>query len=75
MANKAQAPTQTPQEQLAAKQAELIETRRSHAAGELVNPRALGRIRKEIARIQTTIHTQMNAPAPVKETKEAEEKK
>ena len=57
----AKAQTQAPNlsEQLALKRAELVETKRSHAANELVNPRALGRIRKEIARIQT----QMNVPA------------
>lgn len=38
---------------LAAKQAEMMETRRSHRAGELVNPRAITHIRKEIARLKT----------------------
>jgi ribosomal protein L29 len=72
----AKAPTTTApnlQVQIDAKRAELLETKRSHAAGELVNPRALGRIRKEIARL----HTELNKPdskAPVKETKEEEKK-
>ena len=47
-------------DELAAKRAELVEAKRSHAARELVNPRALGRIRKEIARIQTKIHVKNN---------------
>lgn len=37
------------------KQAEILETRRSHRAGELVNPRALTHARKEIARLKTSI--------------------
>lgn len=40
---------------LAAKQNDLLESRKSHRAGELVNPRVLGNIRKEIARLQTAI--------------------
>ena len=42
--------------ELAAKRQELLDSRRSHKAGELVNPRALGQIRKEIARLHTAIH-------------------
>lgn len=46
-------------EQLQAKLAEtrtdLIEAKRSHAAGELVNPRVLTHTRKEIARLSTAI--------------------
>ncbi len=65
------APAVNLQEQLAGKRTELIETKRSHAAGELVNPRALGRIRKDIARL----HTQLNAPeAGPKELTEEEKK-
>lgn len=67
---KAQTTAPTLQEQLTAKQAEMIETRRSHAAGELVNPRAITRIRKEIARIQT----QMNQPQVAAQASETEEK-
>ena len=37
--------------ELAAKRQELLDSCRSHKAGELVNPRALGQIRKEIARL------------------------
>ena len=40
---------------LVAKQNDLLESRKSHRAGELVNPRVLGSIRKEIARLQTAI--------------------
>ena len=40
---------------LAAKQADLLEAKRGHAAGELANPRTLGGIRKEIARLHTAI--------------------
>ena len=40
---------------LAAKQNDLLESRKSHRAGELVNPRVLGSIRKEIARLHTAI--------------------
>ena len=65
------APVVNVQEELAAKRIELLETKRSHAAGELVNPRALGRIRKDIARL----HTQLNTPkADIKEVTEEEKK-
>ena len=40
---------------LAANQNDLLESRKSHRAGELVNPRVLGSIRKEIARLHTAI--------------------
>ncbi len=40
---------------LAAKHNDLLESRKSHRSGELVNPRVLGSIRKEIARLQTAI--------------------
>ena len=40
---------------LAAKQNDLLESRKSHRAGELVNPRVLGTTRKEIARLHTAI--------------------
>ena len=42
-------------EELAAKQQDLIEAKRSHAAGELVNPRVLTSTKKEIARLHTAI--------------------
>ncbi|MFZ1361048.1 MAG: 50S ribosomal protein L29 [Candidatus Saccharimonadales bacterium] len=42
-------------EELAGKQADQITHKRSHAAGELVNPRALTLVRKEIARLHTAI--------------------
>ena len=44
--------------ELAAKRQELLDSRRSHKAGEPVNPRALGQIRKEIARLLTAIRAQ-----------------
>jgi ribosomal protein L29 len=40
---------------LAAKQADMIQARRGHAAGELANPRVLTVTRKEIARLHTAI--------------------
>ena len=40
---------------LAAKQQDLLEAKRSHAGGELVNPRVLRATRKEIARLHTAI--------------------
>lgn len=42
--------------ELATKQQDLNDSRRSHKAGELVNPRVLGQIRKEIARLHAAIH-------------------
>lgn len=41
--------------ELSEKEAQMMETRRSHRAGELVNPRALTHGRKEIARLKTAI--------------------
>lgn len=41
--------------ELASKQNDLLESRRSHRAGELVNPRVLRTTRKEIARLKTAI--------------------
>ena len=41
--------------ELATKQADQITHKRSHAAGELVNPRVLTTTRKEIARLHTAI--------------------
>ena len=43
---------------LTAKQQDLLGSRRSHKAGELVNPRVLRTIRKEIARLQTAIRAE-----------------
>ena len=43
------------QKELAEKQADLLTSRKSHRAGELVNPRVLGTTRKEIARLHTAI--------------------
>lgn len=43
------------QKDLTAKRDDLVASRRSHRAGELVNPRVLGTTRKEIARLHTAI--------------------
>lgn len=40
---------------LQAKQTDMLAARKSHAAGELVNPRVLTTTRKEIARLNTAI--------------------
>ncbi|PID33082.1 50S ribosomal protein L29 [Candidatus Saccharibacteria bacterium] len=42
--------------ELQAKRQDLTEARRSHAAGELVNPKALKSYRKDIARLLTEIN-------------------
>lgn len=42
--------------ELASKRNDLIEAKRSHAAGELVNPKALTDLRKDIARLLTKIN-------------------
>lgn len=44
------------QEQLAEKRADMLGYKKSHAAGELVNPRAITATRKDIARIMTKIN-------------------
>ncbi|USN95998.1 MAG: 50S ribosomal protein L29 [Candidatus Nomurabacteria bacterium] len=41
--------------ELLTKQSDHLETRRSHRAGELVNPRAITHSRKDIARLKTAI--------------------
>jgi ribosomal protein L29 len=41
---------------LAEKRNDLLQAKRSHAAGELVNPKALRSLRKEIARLLTQIN-------------------
>jgi large subunit ribosomal protein L29 len=45
-------------EEVAAKQSDLLEARRGHAAGELANPRYLSSLRKDIARLNTAIREQ-----------------
>lgn len=42
-------------ETLATKQTELLDARKSHAAGELINPRVITKTRKEIAQLKTAI--------------------
>jgi ribosomal protein L29 len=44
--------------ELAQKRQDMIDSRRSHRAGELVNPRVLGTIKKEIARLSTAIRAE-----------------
>lgn len=41
--------------QLTQQRADLLEAKKSHRAGELVNPRVLGATRKQIARLNTAI--------------------
>lgn len=53
--NKTTKQSQSLEQQLATKQQDLMQAHRSHKAGELVNPRALGTIRKDIARLKTAI--------------------
>ncbi|MES2875846.1 MAG: 50S ribosomal protein L29 [Patescibacteria group bacterium] len=48
-------------EQLVAKRTDLLEARKSHAAGEMVNPRVIGSLRKDIARLLTTINAEKEA--------------
>lgn len=55
------------QKDLAAKQADLLASRKSHRSGELVNPRVLGTTRKEIARLHTAIRAAEQAS--IKESK------
>lgn len=43
---------------LAAKQKDLLEAKRGHRAGELVNPRAITHNRKDIARLKTAIRAE-----------------
>lgn len=43
------------EQQLATKQQDLLEANRSHKSGELVNPRVLRSLRKDIARLKTAI--------------------
>lgn len=44
------------EQELKTKRADLLEAKRSHAAGELVNPRVLASYRKDIARLLTEIN-------------------
>lgn len=44
--------------EVAKKQQDLSDAKRSHKSGELVNPRVLGATRKEIARLHTKIREQ-----------------
>ena len=46
------------EQQLAEKRADYLELQKSHAAGELVNPRALTATRKDIARLMTKLNLQ-----------------
>lgn len=44
------------EQQLTTKQQDLAQAKRSHKAGELVNPRVLSTTRKDIARLMTQIN-------------------
>ncbi len=46
------------QKDLAAKQNDLLEARKGHRAGELVNPRTITLTRKEVARLKTAIRAE-----------------
>ncbi len=48
-------------EQLVDKRADLLEAKKSLAAGELVNPRIIASYRKDIARLLTNINAQKEA--------------
>jgi len=49
------------QKDIAAKQQDLLQAKRSHKAGELVNPRVLTKTRREIARLKTALrHNELN---------------
>lgn len=52
------------QKDLATKQNDLLEARKGHKAGELVNPRVITLTRKEVARLKTAIRAE-----ELKETK------
>jgi len=46
------------EEQLVQKQTDLLEAKKSHRAGELVNPRVITGYRKDVARILTQINAE-----------------
>ena len=46
------------QEDLSAKQQDILAARQGHRAGELVNPRVITQTRKEIARLKTAIRAE-----------------
>ena len=49
------------QDQLVAKRSDLMTARKSQAAGELVNPRIIGTLKKDIARLLTKLNAQKEA--------------
>jgi ribosomal protein L29 len=51
----------TLQSMLSEKRADLLEARKSHAAGELVNPRVITSLKKDIARLLTKHNAQKEA--------------
>ena len=57
-ATKKPAAEKTLQEQLAQVRTDLLEAKKSHRSGELVNPRVITGYRKEIARIMTKLNAQ-----------------
>ena len=52
---------QTLQEQLIDARKDLLEAKKSHRAGELVNPKVLGGYRKKVAQIMTKINAEKEA--------------
>lgn len=44
--------------ELASKKQDLLDSKKSHRSGELVNPRVLGTLKKEIARLLTAIRAE-----------------
>lgn len=54
----APAPEKTLAEQLTEKRSDLMQAKKSHAAGELINPRALTTARKDVARLLTKINAE-----------------
>lgn len=54
-------------EQVTQKRKDLLDAKKSHKAGELVNPRVLGELRKDIARIMTKLNA---SASPKDESKE-----
>ncbi len=50
-------PIEKLREELATKRNDLLESQRSHKLGELVNPRVLKSLRKDVARLLTEVKT------------------
>jgi len=61
MAEKSATKQLSVQDQLVQRRSELLELRKSHASGELVNPRAITLAKKDIARLLTQINAEKEA--------------